>query len=44
LNLGEEGLERLLAYEFDVGLVYHGSSVTEDARAKVDRYVNFPGK
>jgi glyoxylase-like metal-dependent hydrolase (beta-lactamase superfamily II) len=44
LNLAEESLERLLEYEFDVGLVYHGSSVTEDARAKIDRYVNFPGK
>jgi glyoxylase-like metal-dependent hydrolase (beta-lactamase superfamily II) len=44
LNLAEESLERLLAYEFDVGLVYHGSSVLEDARAKIDRFVNFPGK
>ncbi|WP_458187926.1 MBL fold metallo-hydrolase [Haladaptatus sp. NG-WS-4] len=44
LNQAEESLKRLLDYEFDVGLVYHGSSVTEDARAKIDRYVNFPGK
>jgi glyoxylase-like metal-dependent hydrolase (beta-lactamase superfamily II) len=44
LNEAEENLERLLAYEFDVGLVYHGSSVTENAREKLGRYVNFPGK
>jgi glyoxylase-like metal-dependent hydrolase (beta-lactamase superfamily II) len=44
LNEAEENLERLLAYEFDVGLVYHGSSVTENAQEKLDRYVNFPGK
>lgn len=44
LNQAEENLERLLEYEFDVGLVYHGSSVLEDAKAKLDRYVNFPGK
>lgn len=44
LNEAESNLERLLAYEFDVGLVYHGSSVTTNAREKLDRYVNFPGK
>jgi glyoxylase-like metal-dependent hydrolase (beta-lactamase superfamily II) len=44
LNRAEESLQRLLDYEFDVGLVFHGSSVTEDATAKIDRYVNFPGK
>lgn len=44
LNEAEENLERLLSYEFDVGLVFHGSSVTENARATLDRYVNFPGK
>ena len=44
LNLAEESLERLLEYDFEVGLVYHGPSVTEDARAKVGRYVEFPGK
>jgi glyoxylase-like metal-dependent hydrolase (beta-lactamase superfamily II) len=44
LNRAEESLEALLEYEFNVGLVYHGSSVTEDAQAKIDRYVNFPGK
>lgn len=44
LNQAERSLERLLAYEFDVALCYHGSSVTTDARAKLDRYVNFPSK
>lgn len=44
LNRAEENLERLIEHEFDVGLVFHGSSVTENAREKLDRYVNFPGK
>ena len=44
LNEAEENLDRLLDYQFDVGLVYHGSSVTESARSKLDRYVNFPGR
>jgi glyoxylase-like metal-dependent hydrolase (beta-lactamase superfamily II) len=44
LNQAEESLERLLSYEFDVGLVFHGSSVIENASDKLDRYVNFPGK
>lgn len=44
LNQAEESLERLLEYSFDVGLVFHGSSVTEDAGRKLARYVNFPGK
>lgn len=37
-------LERLLEYDFDAALVYHGSSVPEGARAVVDRYVNFPDR
>ena len=44
LNEAEESLEALLEYDFDVGLVFHGSSVLQDARSKIDRYVNFPGK
>lgn len=44
LNQAEESLERLLEYEFDVGFVYHGSSVTENASRKINRYVNFPGR
>ena len=43
LNLAEDNLERLLEYEFDVGLVFHGSSVTENAREKLERYVHLPG-
>lgn len=44
LNLAEECLARLLDYDFEIALVYHGSSVTENASEKLDRYVNFPGK
>ena len=40
----EKSLERLLDFEFEVGLVYHGSSVTKRASKKIERYVNFPGK
>lgn len=42
LNQAEESLARLITYEFDVGLVYHGSSVLKDASNKLERYVNFP--
>ena len=42
LNQAEASLERLLEFEFDAGLVFHGSSVLEGARGKVDRYVNLP--
>lgn len=44
LNEAEESLERLLAFEFDAVLVFHGSSVLEGGRAKLDAFVNFPGK
>ncbi|XVH33056.1 MBL fold metallo-hydrolase (plasmid) [Haloferacaceae archaeon DSL9] len=44
LNEAEENLDRLLTYDFDVGLVYHGSSVTDAAHEKLERYVDFPGK
>lgn len=44
LNQAEDSLEPLLNYEFDVGLVFHGSSVTENASVILERYVNFPGK
>jgi glyoxylase-like metal-dependent hydrolase (beta-lactamase superfamily II) len=40
----EENLERLLEYSFDAVLVYHGSSVLEDAKERLDAFVNFPGK
>jgi hydroxyacylglutathione hydrolase len=39
LNRAEESLERLLEYDFDVGLVYHGSSVLSGASDKLDDYV-----
>ncbi|WP_224447760.1 MBL fold metallo-hydrolase [Haloprofundus salilacus] len=44
LNEAEESLERLLEYEFDAVLVFHGSSVLEGAKEKLDRFVNFPGR
>jgi glyoxylase-like metal-dependent hydrolase (beta-lactamase superfamily II) len=44
LNQAEASLEKLLDYEFGVGLVFHGSSVLDGASEKLDRYVNFPGK
>ncbi|QLD87772.1 MBL fold metallo-hydrolase [Natronomonas salina] len=39
LQQAEASLERLLEYEFDAGLVYHGSSVLSDADEKLDAYV-----
>jgi glyoxylase-like metal-dependent hydrolase (beta-lactamase superfamily II) len=39
LNQAERSLERLLDYEFDAGLVYHGSSVLSGASEKLQRYV-----
>lgn len=44
LAAADENLERLLDYDFDAGLVYHGSSVLEDATAKLDAFVNFENK
>ena len=44
LNVAERNLEKLLDYEFDAALVFHGSSVLEDASGKLDTYVEFPGK
>lgn len=39
LNRAEESLSKLLEYEFDAGLVFHGSSVFEDASERLRRYV-----
>ena len=39
LVLAEESLAKLRDYAFDVGLVYHGSSVLDDAGEKLDEYV-----
>jgi hydroxyacylglutathione hydrolase len=44
LQQADDSLENLLPYDFDVGLVYHGESVTSDASEKLDRFVNFAGK
>lgn len=44
LNAADENLERLLDYEFDVGLVFHGASVTEGAGEKLRAFVEFAGK
>lgn len=44
LNRADESLSRLLAYDFDIGLVYHGESVTSDASEKLERFVKFKGK
>ena len=40
----DKSLSRLTEYDFAVGLVYHGSSVTEDASGKLARFVDFAGK
>jgi acyl-CoA synthetase (AMP-forming)/AMP-acid ligase II len=44
LAAADEHLERLLEYDFDAGLVYHGSSVSENAAAKLETFVDFEGK
>ena len=44
LNAADESLANLLDYDFDVALLYHGSSVTENAGERLERFVNFPGK
>ena len=44
LDAADQNLERLLDYTFDVGLVYHGSSVTSDASQKLRDFVDFAGK
>lgn len=40
----ERYLDRLLEYEFEIGLVAHGSSVFEDASTKLENYLEFPDK
>jgi glyoxylase-like metal-dependent hydrolase (beta-lactamase superfamily II) len=44
LQESELNLDRLLEYDFDAALVFHGSAVTENAYEVLDRYVNFPGR
>jgi len=43
LIAAERYLERLLQYDFEVGLVSHGSSVMNGARDKIAAYITFPG-
>lgn len=44
LAAADESLERLLEYEFDAGLVFHGSSVLSDTREKLEAFIEFSGK
>ncbi|WP_254764495.1 MBL fold metallo-hydrolase [Natrinema marinum] len=44
LCAAERNAERLQEYAFDVGLVFHGSSVLADARVKLDAFLDFPNK
>lgn len=44
LSAADESLDRLPEYEFEAGLVYHGSSVTSGASQKLADFVNFAGK
>lgn len=44
LNEAEESLERLLAYEFDAALTFHGSPVLSDADERLRSFVEFDGK
>lgn len=37
----ERNLSRLLEYDFEQVFVFHGSHVTEDAKEKLDRFLNF---
>lgn len=39
----ERNLSRLAEYDFEVGLVYHGSNVESGASEKLAEYVNFHG-
>ncbi|WP_144903101.1 MBL fold metallo-hydrolase [Halobellus captivus] len=40
----EMNLDKLLDYEFDAALVFHGSSVTRNASETLASYVDFPGR
>lgn len=40
----ELNIERLLEYDFDAALTFHGTAVTEGAQDVLERYVNFPGR
>ncbi|MFB6172292.1 MAG: MBL fold metallo-hydrolase [Haloarculaceae archaeon] len=42
LNQAEESLERVAEYDFEIGLVFHGSSVLAGASEKLAAYVDLP--
>ncbi|MFB6250395.1 MAG: MBL fold metallo-hydrolase [Halobellus sp.] len=44
LGRADDELSNFLAYDFDVGLLYHGTNVTENASEKVAAFVDFGGK
>ncbi|MFC7154282.1 MBL fold metallo-hydrolase [Halomarina halobia] len=44
LHRAEASLERLLDYDFDAALLYHGASVTEDASERLRAFVEFAGR
>jgi glyoxylase-like metal-dependent hydrolase (beta-lactamase superfamily II) len=44
LAAADEHLDRLLDYEFETGLVFHGSNVTDAASEKLAAFVDFAGK
>lgn len=44
LATADESLGRLLDYDFDAGLVYHGSSVLDGASEKLTAFVEFKNK
>lgn len=44
LHEAEENLDKLLEYEFDAALVFHGTSVTENASERFSAFVDFPGR
>lgn len=44
LAQAEQNLDKLLEHQFESVLVFHGSSVMNDAKSKLDHFVNFPGR
>ncbi|ARS90544.1 MBL fold metallo-hydrolase [Natrarchaeobaculum aegyptiacum] len=44
LAAADESLASVLEYEFETGLVFHGSSVTSGASDKLESFVEFVGK
>lgn len=43
LKEAERNLRKLLDFDFEAALVFHGSSVTEGASEKLAKFVNYPG-